>query len=124
MFAHQKSLFRAAGRILGQLLYHQRTHAEAHCRLCTCVVRTAEGDYSAKDIGHQRDRALTYPNPLHTLRNLDAEESHTVLDDFGDIAGEDKAEGTLLLVGLVEDAVVMIELVEDLGELVAVVGNA
>jgi hypothetical protein len=61
---------------------------------------------------------------LHALRHLDAEQRHTVLDGLAHVGGEHQAEG-LGLVGLSrEDAVVVVELVEELGELVAVVGDA
>ena len=61
---------------------------------------------------------------LHALWHLDAQQTHGILDDLGYILGQHKTEELLLLVGLVEDRVVMIELIEHLGELVAVVGNA
>ena len=64
------------------------------------------------------DKRLKSADNLAILRFIIAHEaSHYIL-------GEYEAEGTFLGIGLVEDAVVMIELVEDLGELVAVVGNA
>ena len=61
---------------------------------------------------------------LHALWHLDAQQTHGVLDDLGHILGQNKAEELLLLIRLVEDRVVMIELIEHLGELVAVVGDA
>jgi hypothetical protein len=61
---------------------------------------------------------------LHAFGDLDAEKCHAVLQNLGHVASQHEAHGFLLLVGFVEDAVVVIELVEDLGEFVAVVGNA
>ena len=61
---------------------------------------------------------------LHALRNLNTQESHTVLQDLRYVLGQHQADGLLLLVRLVQDGVIVIELVEHLGQLVAVVGNA
>ena len=61
---------------------------------------------------------------LHPLRHFDAKQTHAILDDLGYILCQYKAEELLLLIGLVEDRVVVIELIEHLGELVAVVGDA
>ena len=58
---------------------------------------------------------------LHPFGHFDAEEAHAVLDDLGHVLGYDEAHGLLLLVGLIEDRVVVIELVEHLRELIAVV---
>ena len=60
---------------------------------------------------------------LHPFGHFDAEEAHAVLDDLGHVLGYDEAHGLLLLVGLIEDRVVVIELVEHLRELIAVVGD-
>jgi high-affinity nickel permease len=60
---------------------------------------------------------------LHAFGDFDAKEAHAVLDDIGDVLGEHEADGFLLLVGLIQNAIVVVELVEDLCELVAVVGN-
>ena len=61
---------------------------------------------------------------LHSLRHFDAQQGHAVLDDLGHVAGNDQTRLLLALVLLVEDGVVVVELVEHLGQLVAVVGNA
>ena len=60
----------------------------------------------------------------HAFGDFDAKETHAVLDDFGNVLGKHETDGLLLLVGLVEDRIVVIELVEHLGQFVAVVGNA
>ena len=60
---------------------------------------------------------------LHAFGDFDAKEAHAVPDDLSDVLGEHEADGFLLLVGLIQNAIVVVELVEDLCELVAVVGN-
>jgi hypothetical protein len=61
---------------------------------------------------------------LHAFGHLDAEQCHGVLDGLGHVLRQYQT-GDLLGVGVgTEDAVVVIELVEVLGELVAVVGDA
>ena len=44
---------------------------------------------------------------LHPFGHFDAEETHAVLDDLGHVLGNDEAHGLLLLVGLIEDRVVV-----------------
>ena len=61
---------------------------------------------------------------LHTFWDFDAKQAHATLDDLCHVLGKHEADGLLLFVGLVEDRVVMVELVEHLCEFVAVVGNA
>ena len=60
---------------------------------------------------------------LHPLRHLNAQQSHTRLDDFGDSIAERETHGTLLLVLFFQNGEVMVEAVELLGKVVAVVGN-
>ena len=61
---------------------------------------------------------------LHPLRHFDAEESHAVAQRLGYVAGNDETREFLLIGVCSEDAVVVIELVELLGQFVAVVGYA
>ena len=61
---------------------------------------------------------------LHALRHFDTQQSHGVLDNLGHVLGQHQTDGLLLLVRLVEDREIVVELVEHLGQLVAVVGNA
>ena len=63
-------------------------------------------------------------NTLHSLGNFDTQQAHGVLDDLRHVAGQHKAHGLLVGVGLVEYRVVVVELVEHLRQFVAVVGNA
>ena len=58
---------------------------------------------------------------LHTLWHFDTEESHTVLEGLGYVAGDDEACELLVFGVSAEDAVIVIELVELLSQLVAVV---
>ena len=60
---------------------------------------------------------------LHSFWNLDAEKCHTVLQDLSDIGSKNQTGDFLCLALSIQDAVVVIELVELLGQLVAVVGN-
>jgi len=59
---------------------------------------------------------------LHSLWYLNTQQAHAALDDFGYVAGNDQTNLAFLLVRLVQDGVVMIELVEDLGQFIAIVG--
>ena len=60
---------------------------------------------------------------LHPLWHFNTEQCHTVLDDLSHILGNHQT-GNLLCFGIsVEDAVIMIELVELLSQLIAVVCN-
>ena len=61
---------------------------------------------------------------LHSFRNLDAEKCHAVLDGLCHVLGDEQAELRLLVGVSIEDAEVVVELVECLGQFVAVVGNA
>ena len=61
---------------------------------------------------------------LHAFGYLDAEEAHTVPDNLGNVLGQHEAHGLLLLVGFVEDRIIVIELVEHLCQFVALVGDA
>ena len=63
-------------------------------------------------------------NKSHALWHLDAQQTHGILDNLGNIAGQYQTEELLLLIGLVKDRVVVIELIEHLRQLVAVVGDA
>ena len=60
---------------------------------------------------------------LHSLRYLDTQQTHTVLDNLCYVLGQHQAYGLLLLIGLVEDREVVVELVEYLRQLIAVVGD-
>ena len=61
---------------------------------------------------------------LHSLWNFDTQQAHAILDDLGYVLRQHQTEESLLLIWFVQDGVVMIELVEHLCELVAVVGDA
>ena len=61
---------------------------------------------------------------LHALRHLDAQQTHAILDNLGDVLCQHQAHGLDVLVGLVEDGVIVIELVENFRQFIAVVGDA
>ena len=61
---------------------------------------------------------------LHSFWNLDAEQRHTVLQDFCHVGCKNQTGNLLSLALSIQDAVVVIELVELLSQLVAVVSNA
>src|SRR5574344_1652428 len=61
---------------------------------------------------------------LNAFRNLNTEKLHTILDGLAYILGKHKANNLLLVCIGIQNAIVMIELIEFLGEFVAVVGNA
>lgn len=69
-------------------------------------------------------RILLVHSILHALRHLDAKQTHTILDNLSYILSQHEAEELLLLIRLVENRVVVVELIEHLGELVTVVGDA
>ena len=58
---------------------------------------------------------------LHTLWHFDTEESHAVLEGLSHVLGNDEACELLVFGVSAEDAVIVIELVELLSQLVAVV---
>ena len=58
---------------------------------------------------------------LHPLRHFDTEESHAVAEGLCYVASDDEACELLVFGVSAEDAVVVIELVEHLSQLVAVV---
>lgn len=60
---------------------------------------------------------------LHSFWNLDAEQRHTVLQDLCHVGCKNQTGNLLSLALSIQDAVVVIELVELLGQLVAVVSN-
>ena len=61
---------------------------------------------------------------LHSFWNLDAEQRHTVLQDLCHVGCKNQTGNLLCLALSIQDAVVVVELVELFGQLVAVVGNA
>ena len=61
---------------------------------------------------------------LHPFGHLDAEESHAEGDDFGDGFGKGEAEDFQVFVGFAKDGEVVVELIECLREVVAVVADA
>ena len=61
---------------------------------------------------------------LHPFGHLDAEQAHAEADDFGNCLSKGETEEFEGLVGLAEDGEVVVELVERLGEFVAVVADA
>ena len=61
---------------------------------------------------------------LHALRHLYAEQRHAVLQRLANVLCQNETHNLLLLRLGVEDGVVVVELVERLCELVAVVGDA
>ena len=67
------------------------------------------------------DLQYSFGSGLHALRHFDSEESHTVLEGLCHVLGDDEACKLLVLGVSTEDAVIVIELVELLGQLVAVV---
>ena len=60
---------------------------------------------------------------LHSFWNLDAEQRHTVLQDLSHVGSKNQTGNLLSLALSIQDAVIVIELVELLGQLVAVVSN-
>ena len=68
--------------------------------------------------------SLLHLHSLHPFRHLDAEQSHTVLDSLGNVGSYHQAHLLLLLRLCVEDREVVIELVECLSQLIAVIGYA
>ena len=60
----------------------------------------------------------------HSLRYLDTEQRHTILNCLCHVLGDEQSHGLLLLGVGTKDAMVVIELVKLLGQLVAVVGDA
>ena len=109
-------------------VFELKVHGTAQDALVTVPHRGQEGYKGRHSLqqGHSHHRrvgdrpALT----LHALWDFNTQQSHTVLQDLGYVTGYHQTDLLLGFVLLVEDAVVMIELVEHLGELVAVVGNA
>ena len=60
---------------------------------------------------------------LHSFRNLDAEQRHTILQNLSHVGCKNQTGNLLSLALGIQDAVVVIELVELLGQLVAVVSD-
>ena len=60
---------------------------------------------------------------LHPLRHLNTKQAHARLDDFRHSLAEGKADSTLLRVFLLQDLEVVIEAVELLRQVIAIVGD-
>ena len=61
---------------------------------------------------------------LHSFRHFNTQQIHAVLDDLGNVLGQHEPYELLLLIRLVQDGIVVVELVEDLCQFIAVVGDA
>ncbi len=61
---------------------------------------------------------------LHPLRHFNTQESHTVAKGLGNVASDDETHGLRSFALGIEDAVVVVELIELLRQLIAVVGDA
>ena len=69
-------------------------------------------------------RPHVYNIILHTLRHLNAQQRHTVLQCLAHVLCKYKAHHFLVVSVGTKDRVVVVELIESLGKLVTVVGNA
>ena len=78
------------------------------------------GDSDSFFLGHG-NRAVVV---LHPLGHLDAQQAHAVADNLRHVGSKYQAHLFLCLGVGIEDAVVVVELVELLGEFIAVVGDA
>ena len=61
---------------------------------------------------------------LHPFRHFNTQQTHAVADNLGHIGGKNQSQGLFLRSVGVENAVVVIELIELFGQFIAVVGNA
>ena len=134
-------LLLAAGMIGSFLLYLVLgRHIDGLLGLLPCSKPFVYGTFPAFDLlftslpGVINSRVESYPNNivsglchnnwfLHTLGNLDAQQAHAKLDDLANVLCQNQTEHLEVAVGLFHDAEVMVELVELLGQVIAVVGN-
>src|SRR5574344_1879600 len=64
------------------------------------------------------------PNRLHSFGYLDTKQRHTLTDNLCNIARNDKSKQLLIRILFVQDAIVVIELVESLCQFITVIGDA
>ena len=60
MFAHQEGVLRHDGPLRGELLHHQRPHAETLCGFCENMVRAAEDYQITTGTGNQGGQTIVY----------------------------------------------------------------
>lgn len=73
---------------------------------------------------HPSCRNGSFEKRLHAFGHLNAEQAHAEADDFCHCLGEGETEEFEGLVGLAKDGEIVVELVERLGEFVAVIADA